>query len=121
MAVGEEGGAGAELSSDNVAALSPDGRQAVVWVAAPPPDELRVVVDGVSLPAPVPVRLPAPAPRIAAVDIDDSGVDTRTIGWILLALGLAGAVLMTVPFVAGTLATLKRAMGLEPTTLSLGS
>ena len=85
------GGSGQErYSASNVAALSPDGRQAVVWVAALPPRERRIAVA-----APLPIRVPAPAPRIVAVDADDSGVDTRTLGWVLLAVGLAGMVQLT--------------------------
>ena len=80
------GGSDAETySRSSLAALSPDGRQAVVWVAAPLPGELSIAVD-----APLPIRLPAPAPRIVSVDVDDSGVDARTLGWVLLAVGLAG-------------------------------
>jgi hypothetical protein len=75
----------------NVAALSPDGRQAVVWLAAPPPGDVSIVVDG----APPLMRLPAPAPRIVTVDLDDSGGDTRAVGWVLLAVGLAGVVQLT--------------------------
>ena len=89
---GDEGGSGAEVySRSNVAALSPDGRQAVVWIAAPPPGDLSIAVDAPSLP----IMLPAPAPRIVAVDINDSGGDTRTVGWVLLAVGLAGVVQLT--------------------------
>ena len=85
------GGSGQErYSASNVAALSPDGRQAVVWVAALPPRERRIAVA-----APLLIRVPAPAPRIVAVDADDSSVDTRTLGWVLLAVGLAGMVQLT--------------------------
>jgi hypothetical protein len=44
------------------------------------------------------VTLPLPAPpasRIVAVDVNDSGVDTRTVGSVLLTMGLAGVVLLT--------------------------
>lgn len=71
------------------AAVSPDGRTIaylaprLVWRPAAPPRALRVVVD-------------RPATRIAAVDVDDPGVDIRMLGWVLLAVGLAGVVSMTV-------------------------
>jgi hypothetical protein len=41
------------------------------------------------------IQLPATPLRIVAVDVDDSGLDTRTLGWVLLAVGLAGAVQLT--------------------------
>ena len=45
---------------------------------------------------------PAPSPaRIVVVDINDSGVDTRTAGAVLLALGITGVVLMTIFLVRG--------------------
>jgi hypothetical protein len=59
----------------------------VVRLPAPPPGDLSVTVDGESL--------PARATRIVAVDINDSGVDTRTVGSVLLTVGLAGVVLLT--------------------------
>lgn len=70
------------------AAVSPDGRTIaylrppLVRRAAPSPGTLEVRV--------------VPATRIVAVDIDDSGVDIRMLGWVLLAVGLAGVVPMTV-------------------------
>jgi hypothetical protein len=86
VVLGDEGGSGAEMDSQsNVAALSPDGRQAVVWVAAPPPGDRSAVN------APL-IQLPATPLRIVAVEVDDSGLDTRTLGWVLLAVGLAGVV-----------------------------
>lgn len=89
--LGDGGDSGAETyARSNLAALSPDGRQAVVWTAAPPPGDLRIAVD-----APLPIVLRAPAPRIVAVDINDSGGDTRAVGWVLLAVGLAGVVQLT--------------------------
>jgi hypothetical protein len=40
-------------------------------------------------------HLPAPGARIVTVDINDSGVDTRTVGSVLLTVGLAGVVALT--------------------------
>jgi len=61
-----------------------------VWVrpsgAAFRPDGRTVVVTA---------PLPAPGARIVAVDINDSGVDTRTVGSVLLIVGLAGVVPLT--------------------------
>jgi hypothetical protein len=77
--------------------VPPPGPVAVA-VPAPPPSELRATGDGVSVPAPLVispdgmVALRAPGTRIVAVDIDDSRVDTRTVGWVLLTVGLAGVV-----------------------------
>ena len=82
--------------------ISPDGRSIALLappadqmpVPAPPPGELRIRVDPTE-PARVwisPVNTLPPAIRIVAVDVDDSGVDTRAVGWVLLAVGLAGAV-----------------------------
>ena len=85
VVVGDEGSA-EQYSRSNVAAFSPDGRQAVVWVAAPPPGAQSIAVGTPRL-----IRLPAPAPRTVSVDVD-SGVDIRTLGWVLLAVGLAGVV-----------------------------
>ena len=57
-------------------------------VVAPPPvalwlkDGRRVLLQGV----------PAPGPRIVAVETDDSGIDGRTVGAVLLIVGLAGLV-----------------------------
>ena len=86
-------------------AVSPDGRTvaflapSTVRMAAPPPGDLRVRVDPIQ---PVPARLwisPVstlpPAARIVAVDVNDSAVDIRTLGWVMLAVGLAGAVPLT--------------------------
>jgi hypothetical protein len=78
--------------------VPPPGPVAVVL--PPPPAELPATGDGVSLPAPTTmvispdgmVALRAPSTRIVAVDVDDSRVDTRTVGWVLLTVGLAGVV-----------------------------
>jgi hypothetical protein len=69
---------------------SPDGMTIVGPLPAPPPDARTVVAvpDSVTL-------LPGPGARIVSVDIDDSGVDTRTVGWVLLTVGLAGVVPLT--------------------------
>lgn len=64
------------------------GKAGVVWVSkalSGGPQTVRVV-------APPP---PAPGVRIVAVDINDSGVDTRTVGSVLLIVGLAGIVPLT--------------------------
>jgi hypothetical protein len=60
-----------------------------VWVRgpAPPPGPARAVV--------VAAPLPAAGARSVPVDIDDSAVETRTVGSVLLTLGLAGVVLST--------------------------
>jgi hypothetical protein len=94
---------GALLPGDPGFAVSPDGRILAVggygsvvrlWdvrtgklvrLPARPDDYSRVVT----------LRLPAPATGIVAVDINDSGVDTRTVGSVLLTVGLAGVVLLT--------------------------
>lgn len=69
---------------------------AVFRLPAPPPGVLSVAVDGESLPAGLVYTLPLPpATRIVAVDSNDSGVDTRAVGWVLLAVGLAGVVPLT--------------------------
>lgn len=39
--------------------------------------------------------LPPPGAQIAPGDISDSGVDTRTVGFVLLTVGVAGIVLLT--------------------------
>jgi hypothetical protein len=87
------------------AAISPDGRTiaylrpGVVQLPAPPPGDLSITVDGTRLPGSVwisPVNtLREPATRIVSVDINDSGVDARSIGWVLLTVGLAGVVPLT--------------------------
>lgn len=84
-------GEGERYSRSSVAAFSPDGRQAVIWTAALPPGDRSIAVA-----APLPIMLRAPAPRIVALDVDDSGRDTRTLGWVLLAVGLAGVVQLTI-------------------------
>jgi hypothetical protein len=43
---------------------------------------------------------PPPFARIVAVDVDDSGADRRALGWVLLAVGLAGVVPWTVFWLA---------------------
>jgi hypothetical protein len=60
------------------------------WVLPDPqwrsvPQRLRIVM----------APLPAPDARIVAVEIHDSGVDTRTVGSVLLIVGLAGVVPLT--------------------------
>ena len=69
----------------------------VVRLAARPPGVLNVTVDGEYLQLPLPV----PPNRIVAVDLDDSGVDTRTVGWVLLTIGVAGALPFTMLLWAG--------------------
>jgi hypothetical protein len=95
-----------------VGALSPDGRT----VAVTKDDGVQLVDVGTGetrIPAPGPVVVQvspapptiwnsegtivrfAPMPRVVAVDVDESRVDTRTIGSVLLAVGLLGVVLST--------------------------
>ena len=92
-------------------AVSPDGRSIAyaappagqMPVLAPPPGELTIQVDPTEQ-ARVwisPVSTLPPTLRIVAVDVDDSGVDTRALGWVLLAVGLAGVVPLTVLWWAG--------------------
>ena len=73
-------------------------------VLAPPPGELTIQVDPTEQArvwiSPV-NTLPPTLRMIFAVDVDDSGVDTRALGWVLLAVGLAGAVPLTVLWWAG--------------------
>ena len=71
-------------------AVSPDGRSLAYLgpraVLRPvPPAGVRAVV------AP-----PARVTPIVTVDITDSGVDTQTVGWVLLTVGLAGVIPMTI-------------------------
>jgi hypothetical protein len=87
------------LASPVGARLLGDRAHALLRLPAPPPGTMRVEgiwVDPngsrrvVTLPLPAP-----PASRIVAVDVNDSGVDTRTVGSVLLTMGLAGVVLLT--------------------------
>jgi hypothetical protein len=75
-----------------LALASPVDPPRAVWVTrrvVPPPGVLSFTVYGRSRV----VRLPPPAPaRIVAVDTDDWGVDNRTVGAVLLIVGLAGVV-----------------------------
>lgn len=86
-------------------AVSPDGRTvaflapSAVRMPAPPPGGLRVRVDPIE---PVtahlwisPVNTLPPATKIVAVDVNHSGVNARSLGWVLLAVGLAGVVPLT--------------------------
>jgi hypothetical protein len=63
----------------------PPGR-AVLRLAPPPPRDLI---------GPGDLIVTVPPTRIVAVDINDSGVDTRTVGWVLLTVGIAGVVPLT--------------------------
>jgi hypothetical protein len=83
-------------------AISPDGRTIAVVappgvrMPAPQPGELRIHVDSTQPRIWIsPVSTLSPVVRIVAVDVDDSGIDTRALGWVLLAFGLAGAVPLT--------------------------
>jgi hypothetical protein len=49
----------------------------------------------VDAPRVVTAPLPAPGARTVTVDTDDSGVVTRTVGSVLLTVGLAGVVPLT--------------------------
>jgi hypothetical protein len=71
-----------------------------VWVAptavsraAPPPPPISVTADGIS--RVVALDLPVSDAQFVLVEPDDSGIDRRTIGSILLVVGLAGAVAST--------------------------
>jgi len=70
---------------------SADPGPTVIRLAAPPSGALDVTVDGQFLRLPLPL---SPS-QVAAVDSDASGVDTRTVGWVLLTVGLAGVVSLT--------------------------
>jgi hypothetical protein len=72
-------------------ARSPDGLTVVGPLPAPPPAARTVVVG----PESVPLSLAAPVTRIVAVDVNDSGVATRTVGSVLLTVGLAGILALT--------------------------
>ena len=70
--------------------VADDGRR--LRLPPPPaatPDAVRFTVDGTA------VLLPGLATRIMRVDINDSGLDMRTIGTVLLTVGLAGVVPLT--------------------------
>jgi hypothetical protein len=86
----------------------------VLLVASSPSESRRLAVasvDGISRPAPAPepalapapapapaparATAPAPAPVMLSVDSDDSGFDARLPGFVLLAMGLAGVVVLT--------------------------
>jgi hypothetical protein len=78
-----------------LASLSGPGRLALESPVGPPPAGV-----------PQPVRVVAPPPsalyarivaadRVVAVDVNDSGDDTRTVGLVLLVAGLAGVVPLT--------------------------
>jgi hypothetical protein len=75
---------------------------AVVVIVAPRSDEGRLSLPArfpaptarpvIVVPQEAPLRIWVTSPNLS----DDSGIDTRTVGWILLAVGLAGAVPLTV-------------------------
>ena len=72
-------------------AFAAPGDPALVTVSAtpPPPRLMKATADGRM------VLLPVPAPpdaRVVAVVADESGVDGRTVGSVLLIVGLAGLV-----------------------------
>jgi hypothetical protein len=81
---------------ERLARASPaDLPPSAAWVtpsAVPAPAPFTLAADGrvIMLRLPVP-----PGARIVAVDADESGVDSRTIGSVLLIVGLAGAVAST--------------------------
>jgi hypothetical protein len=92
-------------------AISPDGRSIAILappadqMPAPPPADVQVHVALAEREAArlwiSPVGTLPPVIRIVAVDVDDSGVDTRALGWVLLAVGLGGVVPLTVLWWAG--------------------
>jgi hypothetical protein len=84
----------------------------VLLVVSSPSESRRLAVasvDGISRPAPAPepalapapapaparATAPAPAPVMLSVDSDNSGFDARLPGFVLLAMGLAGVVVLT--------------------------
>lgn len=67
----------------------PPGALRVTLRGAPAPEALGTTVDGRVVMLPLP---PAPNAPIVALDASDSGVDSRTVGSILLIVGLAGVV-----------------------------
>jgi hypothetical protein len=76
-----------------VAASSPPGRVTIRPAGPPMPPSARPVETARTV-----FWLPRrePLARIVALDLNDSGVDTRTIGLVLLIVGLAGAVPLTI-------------------------
>jgi hypothetical protein len=79
------------------AVLSPDGRTVAllgppaVRLAAPPPQAVRIAVAAPD----VAMLRPAGDTRVVAVAPHDPGEDVRMLGWVLLAVGLAGATALT--------------------------
>jgi hypothetical protein len=59
------------------------------------PDGRMLEVGGPPLLVDFPPPPSAPGARIVTMDIDDSGVDTRTVGSVLLTVGLAGVLSLT--------------------------
>jgi hypothetical protein len=90
-----------QSSPTRLALTAPDGRQVLVdpaqadvWV--PPPPLVAVQrIEPRSLPASAPLALLADRSQIVVADSNDSGMDTRTVGWVLLTVGLAGVVPLT--------------------------
>jgi hypothetical protein len=81
-------------SAPRLAVASPVGPplRVVLWPAPPP--GARGVVVAADMNDVLP-PLPPPGARIVAMDMNDSGVDTRTVGSVLLTVGLAGVVPLT--------------------------
>jgi hypothetical protein len=75
--------------------VGPTGR-VVLWPAPPPVEAVRIAVAARDAAA-YGVALPPPAgdTRVVAVAPHDSGADVRMLGWVLLAVGLAGATALT--------------------------
>jgi hypothetical protein len=74
--------------------VGPTGR-VVLWPAPPPVEAARIVVAARDAAHRVAVLSPAGDRRVVAVGPYDSGEDVRMLGWVLLAVGLTGAMGLT--------------------------